>query len=374
MALFDGLRRRSVAIEKARNIIAPPQISFDGGPISSVPAAGGLFPRVEALQLPGVAKSHHVLVSWASSLNLRAYAEADVEQAATDPEFIPKPLADQPTFLTDRTGDFPPEMRLWRMMDDLYFYGRSLWYTRARGGIRAKAAPIPINQWELDCDEETGQYSATLTSGQPVTRQNSVLFKIPGWDGILYNAWRTLQGARATELAWVERMLSPAQIVNFEIADDADFTQEQLDTWINSWRERRHDGGQAVGATPPGLKMNVLSGALGEMDLFLTSRNVIRNDVASHSSLDGSVADGSGGQDSLTYQTQVGIRDGFYEFDSAFWLNPILATLSQAPVTPEGVVVRPLYLPVAAPTAGAGTWPGRDAKTTTVAPKNRRGA
>lgn len=347
MAWFDAFRRRSVVTE-ARNIIRPPTISFDGGPISQLPAGAG-FDRWEALQLPGVAKSHHVLVSWASSLNLRAYAEADVDHAAVDPAFVPKPLDDQPGFLTDRSGDFPPEIRLWRMMDDLYFYGRHLWYTRARGGVRAKAQPVPHDQWNLVCDETTGLYSAVSGSFGPFTKYNSVLFKIPKWDGLLYQASRTLIGARATEMAWVERMLSPAQIVNFEIAADSQLTQAEVDEWIESWRQRRFDGGQAVGATPAELKMVVQSGALKEMDLFLTSRNVIRNDLASHSSLDGSIADGSGGQDSLTYQSEIGIRDGFYEFDSSFWLNPILATLSQAPIVPAGVVIRPLYRNVDAP-------------------------
>lgn len=348
MAWWDSFRRNGLVAEQARNIIHPPTISFDGGDPSSIPA-GASFDRFEALQLPGVAKSHHVLVSWASSLNLRAYNEADIDQAALDPTFTPQPVDDQPTFLTDRTGNFSPEMRLWRMMDDLYFYGRHLWYSKARAGIRAAASPVPIGQWELACDDTTGLYSASLESGSPVTRQNSVLFKIPGWDGLLRQASRTLTGARATERAWVERMLSPAQIVNFQMTADWEGEQEEIDEWLDSWRKRRYDGGQAVGATPYGLSMEVHSGALGEMDLFLTSRNVIRNDVASHSSLDGSVADGSGGADSLTYETEVGIRDGFYEFDSAFWLNVIISTLSQAPVTPVGVVVRPLYLPVGAP-------------------------
>lgn len=375
--LFD-FRRPNTNVIAPRNMLAPPTISFDGGLMSDVPVNGsGGITRYEALALPGVAKAHHVLVAWASSLNLRAYDEADVEKAATDPEFVPKPIADQPVFLTDRTGDFSPEMRMWRLMDDLYFHGRSFWYTRARGGIRAKAAPVPISEWELQCDDATGLHTATMNNGAPVTRQNSVLFKVPGWDGLLYQAARTLIGARATELAWVERMLSPIQLVEFAISEDATLTQEELDAWINAWKARRRDGGQAVGATPPDLTMKVHSGALGELDLFLTQRNVMRNDIASHSSLDGSVADGSGGQDSLTYQTQVGIRDGFYEFDSAFWLNVITSTLSQAPVTPEGVVVRPMYLPILAPTGGSTPGERRSTQTktepdTTVPPQNRR--
>lgn len=348
MAWWDSFRRSGLVAERSRNIIHPPTISFDGGDPSSIPA-GAQFDRFEALQLPGVAKTHHVLVAWASSLNLRAYNEADIDKAALDSTFIPEPVSDQPVFLADRTGNFSPEMRMWRLMDDLLFHGRHLWYSRARGGVRAAASPVPISQWTLTCDETTGLYSASLASGQPVTRQNSVLFKIPGWDGLLTQASRTLTGARATERAWVERMLSPAQIVNFQIAADSELTQDEITEWLESWRARRYDGGQSVGATPAGMTMELNNGALGEMDLFLTSRNVIRNDVASHASLDGSTADGSGGADSLTYQTQVGIRDGFYEFDSAFWLNVILSTLSQSPVTPVGVIVRPLYLPVGAP-------------------------
>lgn len=357
MGLFDAFRREgptatAVRIERRRNALKPPLLTFDGGDVDPLAYQASVITRKDAMQLPGVAKSHHVLVSWASGLDLRLYPESEVQAMRKDPTHVPVPSDPQPSWLNDRTRDVSPEMRLWRLVDDLYFYGRALWLVeRGRDGIRW-ADPVAVRNWEYDYDEDTEKETVRLGNvGMPLPAKNYVLFKVPFWDGILAEATRTLIGARATERAWVNRMLSPAQIVNFQLSQDAPFDQEELDSWLNSWRARRADGGQAVGATPYGLTMEVHPGSLGEADLFLSARNVNRNDIASHSSLDGSVADGSGGQDSLTYQTQVGIRDGFYETDSAFWLTQILAPLSQDSVTPPETLVLPAYRPVLAPTA-----------------------
>lgn len=233
---------------------------------------------------------------------------------------------------------------MWRLIDDLFFYGRHAW----RGAPDGLWEPIAIQRWSYKYDWDVDLEIITPIDPQ-VFSNGRVIFKVPGWDGILLHAGRTLIGARATEKAWVERMLSPAQIVNFEIQDDNDLTQTELDAWLNDWRSRRNDGGQSVGATPAGLKMVVNNGSLGEADLFLSARNVNRNDIASHAALDGSMADGSGGQDSLTYQTAVGIRDAFYEFDMTFWTATILAAVNQPQVTGGRFEVRPQFMPIYAP-------------------------
>jgi hypothetical protein len=304
--------------------------------------------REEALQLPGVEKSQHVLVSTAARMIPVAYPEAEILKNVLDPSHVPEPAASQPSFLMRRDTGEAPELRMWMTMDNLFFHGAALWLIeRDSTGWPLSAKWVPFPDWSVD--QDTGVVSAY---DQPVTDpRRYIMFTIPDWSGLLVQASRTLRGVRDTERAWTARMRAPVQLVNFEVTDANQADQQDIDQYISAWKNKRHNGGQAVGATPPGYKMNVFTGAIGDADLFLNARNTNRNDIASHASLDGSMADGSGGQDSLTYQTQVGIRSDFYEFDSAFWTIPISARLSLNDIVPRGTQIVFRYMPTSAPDA-----------------------
>ena len=293
--------------------------------------------RYEALSIPGVARAHHTIVSKAAQLELVADNGSGIENTP------------QPTFFTRTDLGEAPETRMWCTFDDLYFHGSSLWVVQ-RGALNQiiGARWVPRDRW--DVDELNG---AVTLDEEPLQPSQYLFFNVPMWNGLLYQARRTLLGARDMERAWVARMRSPVNTVDLHITDDADLTQAEIDAWVNAWQKKHMAGAPAVGATPPGVTMTTHTNTLGPADLFLQARDSIRTDIGSHSSMDGGMVDSTGGSSSLTYETREGQRGDFYEFDFPFWYVPVIARLGLDDVVPRGTRVLVRFRPVIAPSQDA---------------------
>lgn len=288
--------------------------------------------REEALEIPGVARVHHMIVSKLAQLEL----------FAVDVNGVEVPRDNQPTaFYRTDLGE-PPEFRMWCTADDLYFYGKSLWLTtRGSLGQLMSASWCPEARWEVS----NGQVFIDEQLARPGT---FILFNIPLWSGMLNMGRRTLHGARDIERAWTSRMKTPPSLVELSVTDES-VTQDEIDDYQQRWLAKRANGGMVVGATPPGIELKVHSNSLGPADLFLQARDSIRTDIGSHSSVDGGMADSTASSQSLTYETNAGQRADFYEFDLPFWTTPITARLSMDDVVPRGQRVLTRFRPVVAP-------------------------
>ncbi|HWU46151.1 MAG TPA: hypothetical protein VN133_05280 [Humibacter sp.] len=317
----------------------PWPVTFDWNSIDPLDILTAPMTRWEALTIPGVARAHHTIVSKLAQMQLVADNGSGVENTP------------QPTFL-DR-GDLgePPEFRMWLTADDLYFHGSSLWVV-ARGsmGQILGARWLPRERWNFDGEYNSFGAVGTINIDQaPANPNDYLLFNIPMWAGLLGQAQRTLMGARDIERAWTARMRAPAAIINLEVSDDAELSQEEVDAYVKAWQQKHYSGAPAVGMTPPGVKMTVNKGSLGDGDLFTKSRDQIRTDIGSHAGIDGGMVDSTGGAGSLTYETQEGQRADFYEFDLPFWTIPITARLSLNDVVPNGTRIQMRFRPVIAP-------------------------
>ena len=280
--------------------------------------------RDTALTVPAVSKARNLLIASVSPLPLRAII-GGTDTLATD----------QPKFLTrSDTGVDPLDRMAWTL-DDLLFYGCSLWYT-VRGDWAGGRAPIldaqrvPIDDWHVNPDGEVVIYDEIAGPGE-------YLIFNPIFEGLLQVAKRTILGAIGTEESWTSRARNPIPAIDLHQLDDK-MTDEEVQEYVDQWAKARTNPNGAIGSTPSSIEIRTY-GEL-QVNLFLEGRNAVRTDIGSYTNIRASMLDGTTGVESLTYTTKDGERNLFYEIDLPFWTAPIESRLSLDDVVPRGTYVR----------------------------------
>lgn len=278
--------------------------------------------RSEAISIPAVSKARNLLVSTIAKFPLRAMAGATV--------LAPK---DQPTFLYRTNSAVTPYERMAWTVDDLIFYGVSLWLVRRGTADSAGRKAIldaewcPSNQWTITDGH-------ILVDGEEVPDDAVILFNSP-FEGLLNVGARTLRGARDTEASWVGRARNPVPIVELHLTEETQLTPAEIkEQIVDPWATARTSENGAIGFTP--VEFELRTHGEVKADLMVEGRNAVRTDVGSFLNIRASMLDGTMGIDSLTYTTNEGEKNSFYEFDLPFWTDPITARLSMDDVVPRG--------------------------------------
>lgn len=277
--------------------------------------------RLGAMQIPAVARARNLIVAAATQAPLLALSLAG-------------PLAQQPAWLQRTDTRETPQGRISCTVDDGLFYGQSLWVVeRGAAGQITRAGWVPTDRW-------TVTNGAILVDEQPVDESEVLYFDWPGWDGLLAFGSRTLKGARALEESWISRAKNPIPLLALSHvnATDSALEQDEIDDLLSQWGEARRSDDGATGYVPPGLKAEVM----GQVDtaLYVEGRNQARVDIANLIGIPAMLLDGSVAQASLTYQTEAGSRNRFYDETVPLWCGPIEARLSMDDCVPRGTRVR----------------------------------
>jgi hypothetical protein len=290
--------------------------------------------RAEALTIPAVFKARAVLLSLIADKVLYALRNGE----RVDP---------QPVWLSWTPGQLSPWQRMANTIDDLIFYGWSLWSrTNGSRGEILSAVRIPFEFWEFNADgeilvrDDAGEY-------QPVDPATVIL--IPGPSaGLLDYATRTLRGAARMETSWANRAASPIPAIDLHETTMSGITPEEALEVVNQWAAARQDPQGATAFTP----YNIEARALGNIspDLFIEGRNATRIDVANFFNLPAQLLDGSLSTASLTYSTQEGRRNDVLDYGLPYWVRPVESRLSQDDVVPRGQSVGFDFGPLASTT------------------------
>lgn len=278
--------------------------------------------RAQAITIPAVAKVRNLLVSTIAKFPLVAL-DKDTE------------LTTQPTFLYRSDTAVSPYERMAWTVDDLLFYGYSLWVVKRGAGDSPKGGPIIDAQW-VPMDKWTITSGYILIDEEPVDEAEVILFNSP-FEGLLTVGSRTLKGARDQEASWTGRARNPIPVIELHQLDD-ELTPAEVKDFVDEWAKARKSENGAIGYTPPSIEIRTH----GEVkaDLMVEGRNAVRTDIGSFTNIRASMLDGTIGIDSLTYTTKDGERNLFYEFDLPFWTDPIEQRLSLDDVVPRGQRVR----------------------------------
>lgn len=276
--------------------------------------------RAEALTIPAVFKARAVLLSVIADKVMYALRNGE----RVDP---------QPAWLAWTPGQLSPWQRMANTVDDLIFYGWSLWEREngSRGEILS-AVRIPFEFWKFD---QAGRILVRDDAGEYQPVDPSTVILIPGPSaGLLEYATRTLRGAARLETSWANRAASPIPAIDLHETTMSGITTEEAQAVVNEWAAARQDPQGATAFTP----YNIEARALGNIspDLFIEGRNATRIDVANFFNLPAQLLDGSLSTASLTYSTQEGRRNDVLDYGIPYWVRPIESRLSQDDVLPRG--------------------------------------
>lgn len=292
--------------------------------------------RQNAMSIPAIAKARHIITSTVAAAVWRAY-RGDTE------------VRTQPPFLYRTNSAMSPVHRMVWTVDDLMFYGWSLWATtRSSEGEILDAVRVPRARWDFD------SIGRVLVDGE-LTQEGEVIL-IPATDeGLLLTGSATILGALNLEREWQKRIKNPIAVTEIHNTDrDDPLTPEQAKTFINGFNANRRAADGITAYTPANIEIRTH----GEQvtDLFIAGRNAVAIDVARLTGLPALVLDTANiNAANQNYSNKETARNDLLDAIRNIYVAPIEARLSQDDVVPRGQSVRAdLSDAVTVPSTGLG--------------------
>lgn len=275
--------------------------------------------RAEAMSVPAIQRARHLLCVDAGRCPLELHdANGRVEGEAG-------------AWLQSTKLTTSPQHRAVWTVDDLIFYGWSLWLVKRDGEQITDAARCPIDWWEFDKD------GRILVNKQPANSDEIVL--IPGYhEGIINSAAHTIRGARQLERIWQARAANPVPAVELHQTTADELDDDEIRDLVDDWRATMQDDGGAVGWTPQSIDVRVHGE--GSSDLLIQGRNASAVDGARVVGVPASMVDASNVNSTLTYETLEGRGGEYADHSLPLYLGPIEARLSLDDVCAPGQRVR----------------------------------
>lgn len=278
-----------------------------------------IISRADAMTVPAVAKARQILVSTIAKYPMRAY---DVNGL----------LAEQPAWLQATDGEVSPWHRMAWTIDDLVFYGWSLWgVERDAFGNILKADRCPIERWEIDPN-------GAIRIDDQIAEDGSVILIPAPFEGLLKVASRTIRGGTKLERSWVGKATNPIPAIELHATTDDPLEQEEVVALVQAWADARNDENGAIAFTPHNIEARPHGNT--EPSLLIEGRNFLRIDIGAFLGIPASLMDASLSTASLTYSTTEGQRNEFADFTLPYWLEPIQQRLSLDDVVPSGQRIR----------------------------------
>lgn len=290
--------------------------------------------RALAMSIPAISAARRLLISKIAGRPLRAL-NADGSLAPNQPTWL---------YRSNSTSGVSPWHRMAATIDDLIFYGWSLWATeRGANGVLLDAVRVPIDEWETDHD-------GNIVVHGEIVRDPAAVILIPG-DGsaLLTDGAEAIRSARNMEKTWASRVRSPIPLMEIHDLSEDGMNQDEATEYVKGIVKARQNPDGAVIYTPSTVELKTH----GEKatDLFVSGRNQSRLDIAGILGLPASQIDASQATASLTYATQESETAALTDRLSG-WTEPIEARLSLDDVVPRGQHVA---FEFSAPTLPTGT-------------------
>lgn len=278
-----------------------------------------IISRAEAMTIPAVAKARQILVSTIAKYPLVAYDA----NGAVNPSH---------KWLQATDGDVSPWHRMAWTIDDLMFYGWSLWgVERDAAGDIIKADRCPIERWEIDPN-------GNILIDNIAAEDGSVILIPAPFEGLLKVGSRTLKGGAKLEASWVGKATNPIPAIELHATTDDPLETDEVHALVQAWADARSDVNGAIAFTPHNVQ--AIAHGSAEPSLLIEGRNFLRIDVGAFLGIPAALMDASLSTASLTYSTQEGQRNEFADFTLPYWLEPIQQRLSLDDVVPSGERVR----------------------------------
>ncbi|KLN34576.1 hypothetical protein FB00_11250 [Cellulosimicrobium funkei] len=277
----------------------------------------------EAMQIPAVAAARNLISGTIARLPLQAKKDGT-------------PLANQPTWLYRTNGNLAPQYRLMYTVDDLLFYGSSLWkVARGTDGQITDAARVPFERWDLNAQGEI------LIDNENVDVLDVILFSGPIPGGLLTIGARTIRAARDAQATRSQRLRNPSAVTELHITDDAQLDEEEIVGIQKNYVEALRSANGSVVVTKPGIEIRERGDI--KVDLFVEVSNALGVEIAQLLGIPSNVIDtavATGNTSSLTYENKTQSAEWFANTGLAFWAEAITSRLSMDDCVPRGTYVQ----------------------------------
>lgn len=301
--------------------VGSPWTASDLSAIVWADVTGGEFQpitRATAMAVPAVAKARHLLCGVIAPLPLLDFIGGQ--------EATPQPLWMQRT-----DGDLSPFHRMLWTVDDLLFYGWSLWAARRDAtsdgyGVLGMAR-VPYERWSVDSDGFINVDSQRVQAGQAVL--------IPGPHGGILNDGSTIVRLAADNLqAAANAARNPNPNVDLHYTGDEPLDPTTRDELIQIWSDARRGQNGGVGFTNKLVEARMLGSHLDK--LLIEGRNADAVDIARQAGVTASSLDATAAGASLEYTTAATRNQELLDYGVKFYMDAITARLSQDDCVPRG--------------------------------------
>lgn len=274
--------------------------------------------RDQAIQIAPLSRARQLIVSTIPRLPLVA-TTANGEEV------------DLPHFLTASTGTLSPFHRMLWTIDDLFFYGWSLWAVeRDDDGTITDAVRIAYDAWSFTAD-------GTITINDRPVPSDAVIL-IPGvGEGILTYGAATLTEALNISRAIQKAAETPSAQIELHQTNEAPMTKEQVNALIASWARARRGENGGVAYTSSGIEVRE-HGAAKE-HLLIEGRNAVAVDLARHAGIPATMIDATLSGSSISYQNTSARMAELITFGLSPLMSAVASRLSQDDVTAPGVTI-----------------------------------
>ncbi|ANA87582.1 portal protein [Gordonia phage Jeanie] len=289
-----------------------------------LPTHGGLT-RQTAMAIPAVKRARNIAATTIARMPLRAYRGETMLTGS-----------DRPLWLDRTDGPVSPYHRMLWTVDDLLFYGWSLWAVGRDGSGRVIAADrVPYSAWRVD----QGRVVYIGDQGIETVADPASIVLIPGSDeGLLHDSSTAIRHAADLLHAAATAAATPSAYLELHQTNDLPLSDKDRTDLIDSWRKARLGENGGVAFTSAGVEAREL-GTFSE-HLLVEGRNAAALDVARATNLPGSVLDATTDKSSLTYETTRDKARDLIDYGLSTYMSPIAARLGMDDVSPRGTAIR----------------------------------
>lgn len=281
--------------------------------------------RQEALSISSVVRGRVLLCGFIARCPLLAYNEAG------------EPVATQPEWLTHTGGMLSPYNRMLMTVDDLIFYGFSLWRV-----VRSKfdksviaASRVPYENWSFSSDG-TQILIGQGPNAKPAREDEYIL--IPGiHEGILAIGSRTIRQYSNLLKAADRAAATPNAYLELHNESETELTRDEVLELMNDWIKARQGLNGGVAYTNNSIKL-IEHGSANE-HLLIEGRNAAAVDIARLMGIPAALIDAQAQVGGLTYETTQSRNAEFLDYGLAPYMAAIASRLSQDDVTPHGTSI-----------------------------------
>lgn len=280
------------------------------------PSGDWAVSRRTAMSVPAIKRARNIIVGSIARCPLEARTEG--ERAAQ-----------QPIWLTRTDGVQSPFFRMTWTIDDLLFYGWSLWaLERDSEGKVIRADRVPYHLWEVDHE------SNITVNGSRVAAESVCL--IPGVDeGILEASSETIRHASEVNRLAARAARNPSAQIDLHQTSGQPLTREQARQLVDDWTQARRGENGGVAYTSQTIEARELGKS--EPSLLTEGRTMAAVDCARAVGVPASLIDAvQSGGGSLTYHNMDARNVELLDYGLAPFMAAVAARLGLDDMVPRG--------------------------------------